>query len=175
MGIDYGMGKTNIDTATGIRFGVIPLNTLSEYAIEDFEADYGEATCGHCGNAAVEYDDEKHGEYEAGAGCSDYACEDCERSFDSSDAYGEDPIGHTLDDGEYKATLDTCNDVFIVSSPYFTYAGFCSPCAPGACYLTDRSEDAKAYCFGHDWFADGVAPYPVYRVDTGELVQPEAK
>ena len=27
----------------------------------------------------------------------------------------------------------------------------------------------------HDWFADGVAPYPVYSVATGELVQPEDK
>ena len=33
----------------------------------------------------------------------------------------------------------------------------------------------RAYCFGHDWFEDKAAPYPVYSVATGELVPPPAK
>ncbi len=32
-GIDYGMGQTNIDKANGIRFGVIPMNDLTEFAL----------------------------------------------------------------------------------------------------------------------------------------------
>jgi hypothetical protein len=66
-------------------------------------------------------------------------------------------------------------DVWVFKSPYFTYAQFCSPCAPGACYLlnpcTPESGAARAYCFGHDWFEEGIAPYPVYSVETGaELI-----
>jgi len=31
----------------------------------------------------------------------------------------------------------------------------------------------KVYCFGHDWFEDNKAPYPVYSVETGELIEAE--
>ncbi len=31
----------------------------------------------------------------------------------------------------------------------------------------------KAYCLGHDWFEDGKSPYPVYSVETGELIEAE--
>lgn len=51
-----------------------------------------------------------------------------------------------------------------------------APCAPGAGYLSNPCPDGpKTYCFGHDWFENDVAPYPVYRVDTGELVPPPVK
>lgn len=172
-GIDYGMGTTNIDRENGIRFGVIPLNDLGDFALDSFESDYGPASCGNCGNEATEYDADKHGEYKHGTGCADYACETCETVFDSSDAYGDEPIGHNLDDGEYTATLDSQGDVFVIKSPYFTRAAFCSPCAPGACHLSNPDADGeRAYCFGHDWFNGDRAPYPVYSVATGELVPP---
>lgn len=177
-GIDYGMGTTNIDRETGIRFGVIPMNDLNEWAHESFEADYGAPTCGKCGNEAVDYDDEKHGEYKVKRGaCSDYACETCERVFDGEDAFGDDVREWILDDGEYKATMGGDDgDVFILHSPYFTRAQFCSPCAPGACHLRNPTEDGeRAYCFGHDWFEGDKAPYPVYSVATGELVAPPVK
>ncbi len=174
-GIDYGLGRTNIDRETGIRFGVISQHSLSCWAIEDFEADYGEPSCGECGSDAVEYEDEKHGEYDHERGCSDYACEDCERVFDSSDAYGEEARGYTLD-GEYQATMGTDGDVFLLKSPYYTHAQFCSPCAPGACHLDNPCDDgARAYAFGHDMFEGKTAPYPVYDVKTGEIVPPPAK
>lgn len=174
-GIDYGMGTSNRDHATGIRFGVIPINDLHEWAHEHFEDDYGPPTCDQCGNEAIDYDDETHGEYEHGRGCCDYACEDCERSFGSEDAYGDEPISSTLDDGEYQATLGTDGDIFILRSPYYTHAKFCSPCAPGACHLSNpTSEDGpKAYCFGHEFFEGDQAPYTVYSVKTGEVIPGE--
>jgi hypothetical protein len=61
-------------------------------------------------------------------------------------------------------------DIFITKSPYYTVCGFCSPCAPGAGYLTDKSEDCAAFCFGPDWF-DGPVPYLIYRVSDGMLVR----
>jgi hypothetical protein len=172
MGIDYGMGQTNIDHNTGIRYGVISMHDLSQYAWEAFEADYGDPTCPVCGNEAVEHDEDTHGEWEKYGyqrGCRDYACEHCEHALCVEDTTGDEPLGWTLDDGEHKATVGSDNDCFVLLSPYYTLAPFCSPCAPGACYLTGEGEDAKAYCFGHDWF-DGPAPYAVYSVATGELV-----
>src|SRR4051812_23221274 len=98
-GIDYGMGQSNIDRTTGIRFGVISAHALADWALEEFEADYGPPTCGTCGNDAQEYERDVHGEYDHGPGCADYACQTCERVFESSDAYGDEPLGHNLDDG----------------------------------------------------------------------------
>jgi hypothetical protein len=176
MGIDYGMGQTNIDRETGIRYGVINLNSedMTEFAWEDFEADYGDPTCGKCGNELVTFDEDRgHGDYEEEDG-QDLACEYCERTCeDGSDIYGEEPIGWTLDDGEYEATASADGDCFIVKSPYFTRAEFCSPCAPGAGHLGSPDPDGpRTYCFGHDWFRGELAPYPVYRVSDGTMVHP---
>jgi hypothetical protein len=172
-GIDYGMGQVNVDRATGIRYGVIHQHDLAHWALVEFEADYGSPTCGHCGADAVEYDNEAHGDYDCGRGCSDFACEECEKVFDSSDAYGDEPISHNLDDGEYLATMDQYGDIFILKSPYYTRAGFCSPCAPGACHLSSPCDDGeKCFCFGHDWFEGDKAPYTVYRVSDDTEVTP---
>ncbi len=151
------------------------MNDLAHYAHESFKADYGEPHCPKCSNEAEEYDDEKHGEYAECMGCSNYACEHCETTFDSSDAYGDEPLGWTLDDGEYKAEQHGGDgDVFILRSPYYTHAQFCSPCAPGACHLRNPCEDGeRAYCLSHDWFEDEIAPYPVYSVATNELIVSE--
>lgn len=183
-GIDYGMGTTNIDRATGIRFGVIPMNALTHWAWESFEADYGSPSCGKCGNEAVPVNDESVPELDGTDeewerdGCEDYACVACCRTFDSSDAYGEEAVGHDCTDPDYTAHVGSdCVDAFITSSPYYTHARFCSPCAPGACYLLSPTDKTgpKAYCFGHDWFESGKAPYPVWEVKTGKLVRPAPK
>jgi hypothetical protein len=111
----------------------------------------------------------------------DFACLSCARSFDSDDAYPEEPIGgFNLDDGEYLCHQghDDC-DIFILKSPYYTYGPFCSPCAPGAVYLRNGSEEGeKAYCLAPDWFPvyddnetgeycgeKTSCPYPVFRVE----------
>lgn len=192
-GIDYGLGQTNIDKETGIRFGVISLNSLSEFAIEDFDLDYGEAHCPKCGNEAetipthtesdptgegkwvsvvTDIPDEMEG-WEEGkfCGCVEYACRHCQYLFGSEEAFPEEAIGSILDKEEYKASLDEYGDVFLVKSPYFTRAQFCSPCAPGAGHLDHPCDDGpKTYCFGKEWFPNDEAPYDVYSVDTGALV-----
>jgi ribosomal protein L37AE/L43A len=161
-GIDYGLGRTNIGEA-GIRFGVIHHNEVGSAWYESSEWDYGEPTCPKCGNKANK------------AHKSDYHCPGCKLNFDSDEAFGDEPVCFYLDDGEYQAKQggDDC-DIFITKSPYFTYARHCSPCAPGACYLMNpldnKPESNRAYCFGHDWFESGVAPYPVFSVATGEPV-----
>jgi len=84
-----------------------------------------------------------------------------------------EPIGFTYDSDGYKAYAGDDGDIFILKSPYYTKCQFCSPCAPGAGYLMHFMDNGiKTYCFGHDWFEEGKAPYPVYSVETGKVILP---
>lgn len=147
LGIDYGNGILNIDIETGIRYGVIHQSEVFQAWAESSDPYYG---------SPEEINEET------------------------------EPCGFTLDDGEYLARSDEQGDIFVLKSPYFTYAKFCSPCAPGAVYLTNPIQgpishhtqmtwgtpvgNNRGYCFGHDWFEDGKAPYTVYSVETGKEV-----
>lgn len=171
-GIDYGMGQTNIDHETGIRYGVIHQHHVLQAWCDGSEGDYGYPHCPKCGNEAVDFDEDKHADYDplASGMCCDVACEDCRIYIDASDAYGDEPIGHYLKDEEYEAVqYGDDGDIFVTKSPYYTLCRFCSPCAPGAGYLTSPG-NVKAYCFGPDWFDNEPCPYKVYRVDNDELV-----
>lgn len=180
-GIDYGNGTTNIDHETGIRFGVIPTIDVGQAWYDSAEADYGDPHCPKCGNAVstdTDFDGiedfEQFASFQPVAGCADCCCHRCRITIDSADCFPDEAIAFTLDNEGYCAAQsgDDC-DIFITKSPFYTHADFCSPCAPGACYLRSPCDKgAKAYCFGHDWFEDGKAPYPVYRVSDGSLVEP---
>ena len=174
-GIDYGMGLSNIDRATGIRYGCINQNTVSQAWCESSEPQYGPPACPECGAEVVEVDyDRMEGwsHYRKRGGCDDYACENCEHTLSNDDVYGDEPIAWTVDDGEYQAEDCLDHAIIITKSPYYTYAPFCSPCVPGAGDLDSAGEGVKAYCLGHDWFDEGVAPYPIYNVDNDEKVEP---
>ena len=174
-GIDYGLGKTNIDRESGIRYGVIPVRELFDWIYEELEPQYGDPTCPSCGAECItpitELSDDISFEVDPSM---DYACESCEECFTSDESFPESPWNHTIEKDGYIVESDhDCIDLFVIKSPYFTRAQFCSPCAPGACYLTNPVIDGDmAYCFGHDWFEGGKAPYPVYSVETGEEVKP---
>ena len=90
-----------------------------------------------------------------------------------------EPISFFFEDEEYYAECGEDGDIFVMKSPYFTYAQFCSPCAPGAVHLenplSEPDPNNKGFCLGHKWFEEEVAPYPVYSVKTGELVQPKRR
>lgn len=182
-GIDYGLGTTNRDPQSGIRYGVIPMNAISCWAWESMEAEYGDPQCPDCESPVADYDDDAHGEYDGSHGyrkhrCCDYACDSCKRVYDSDEVFPEEPCGHTISDPDYSGVIHGGDsDLFVTCSPYYTHARFCSPCAPGACYLlnpTDKS-GPRCYCLGHDWFDKGKAPYPVFRVSDGTLVKPGQK
>lgn len=178
-GIDYGLGQTNINKDTDIRFGVISSHEVCQVWADSSEADYGEPHCPKCGNPALAIDDDSLPDIDEEEDWTDdgrdHACLDCRYSFDSSEAYGDEAIAFTLDDGEYKASQSgDDSDIFILSSPYYTRAAFCSPCAPGAGYLMSPCDDGvKTYCFGHDWFDDNIAPYPVYSVKDNTEILPK--
>lgn len=178
-GIDYGLGLTNIDRSNGIRYGVIHQHSVLQSWADSSEPHYGEPTCPVCGNECVDVPEDFDGDNYSEHGCDDHYCETCEHSLDSEDAFGDDPLSFYLDDGEYLAEQSRDDgDIFILKSPFYTRAEFCSPCAPGACYLTSPCDDGeRAYCFGEDWFDDDIepCPYPIWRVDTGELVYTPAE
>lgn len=171
-GIDYGLGVTNIDKATGIRYGVIAQNAVEQAWYDSAEADYGKPTCGECGNEAIEAsavpEDEQDSDWYEG---KDYACLTCKRSFWSDDAYSEEPLGWSYDSDGYMLVDCLDSDIMVIKSPYYTFGPFCSPCVPGGISLPDDTDDPatddtgnKAYCLGHDWFEGDKAPYRVFRV-----------
>jgi hypothetical protein len=103
---------------------------------------------------------------------NEYVCEDCKHFFGSESAFGDSPLGFYVNEADLSAHCSDDGDIFITKSPFYTLCQFCSPCAPGAGYLMNPCEDGiKAYCFGHDWFEDGKAPYPVYSVETNALIE----
>lgn len=170
-GIDYGMGTTNIDKDTGLRFGVISANEVGQAWYDESEPDYGNPSCPDCGSEdvtdeiTIEKEDitDVHG---------DYRCKACGEVFWSDAAFGDDPIAHNYDGDGYQITQDG-GDLFVIKSPYFTFCKFCSPCAPGAGYLLEPTPyGIKTYCLGHDWFEGNKAPYPVYSVETGGVAEP---
>lgn len=159
-GIDYGLGKTNIDLDTGIRYGVVSANSLDSWIYDEIELHYGDPCCPHCGSEDLEEQD-----------CG-FICKDCNKYAKDWECYPDTPTYQYIDNGEIKAELNDYNNLFIFESKYFTYARFCSPCYPGAGDLDspDKEHGVKTYCLGHDYYYEGKAPYPVYSVETGELI-----
>lgn len=161
IGIDYGLGRSNVDDETGIRYGVIDRSEVLQAWCDSTEANYI-YTCPYCGHEL------KKGMYAKKCG-SCHKKIDPDRDFDMLE-----PVSYFIDDGEYKAECDSDGgDIFITKSPFYTKCQFCSPCAPGAGYLMNPMKNGiKAYCFGHDFFDSGKAPYRVYRVDDDSEVMP---
>ena len=161
-GIDYGMGKSNIDTKNGIRYGVIAQNSVMSEALDDVEYDYP-FNCPDCGNESL---------VKSRSAKYDYFCQTCRTWHMSEDCYGEESIGFHYEGDGYQLVdcLDT--NIMVISSPYYTFTRFCSPCVPGAGDLdTPDAEGVKTYCLGPDWFDEySKLPYPVYAVADDSLV-----
>lgn len=161
-GIDYGMGQTNIDKNTGIRFGVIQINRLNPFAWEELEK-----------GKDLDYQAWREEKIEsirqAIAGCFDGEVKkediDGESILDSLDIEYPEWSGDCI---RYEYKLDgyhlqtTANgEIFVLNSPYVTRRGFCSPCAPGACHL-ETEGGILCYCLGDDWFDDEFpCPYKI--------------
>jgi len=170
-GIDYSNGKSNIDHATGIHYGVINQHEVLQAWADSSEANYGQPENTECDLCGTEFSLEEE-DQERGWGVT-VLCPKCCNEFEVDLPDCAEPLGYYFDSEEYIAECGDDGDIFVMKSPYFTYCVFCSPCAPGAGYLMTPADDGiKAYCFGHDWFDDQKAPYKVYSVKTGEEVQP---
>ncbi|HEX8838275.1 MAG TPA: hypothetical protein VF748_15135 [Candidatus Acidoferrum sp.] len=199
-GIDYGLGSTNIDTTTGIRCGVISQHAIGQAWADESEPEYGEPMCPKCGHDAVDLDaidpddndipaqdEPEFAEWTAARyEMHDYACRACKHFFGSESAFGDDPRGWMVDDGKYQMVDCLDSDVMVIRSPFYTFGPYCSPCVPGAINLDDAAyfctadgpemDEAclpRAYCPGHDWFENSIAPYPVFGVVSGRQCFPD--
>ena len=183
-GIDYsGPGATcNRDTELGIRYGIIPANDLDSWLWEKVESVYT-PYCPHCESELP--DDWDNEESQAAAiadltedeadDLTDPVCPHCSKEIEDGEQWPDcdEPAANVIDDGDTQGFVDDSNDVWCTKSPYYTFAQFCSPCAPGACYLRNHlpeGEGAKAFCFGRDWFEGEKCPYPYWSVETGESI-----
>jgi hypothetical protein len=173
-GIDYGRGLTNIDK-NGIRYGVISVHSLSSWLMGEVQPIYPESIDLDCPECKQSFASTNL--------CPDdcQTCPHCEhesrfRELDNLEPIGWDYFPNNAEiAAEYSESL---NCLFITKSPYVTYGGYCSPCAPGAIDLDnaehyDKDSGQLAYCLGHDCFDDGEAPYKVFLSDTLMLVKSE--
>ena len=159
-GIDWGIGKSNADPKTGIRYGVISGRDVPAWG-ENAESVYDDPDCPKCGHQLASTMNE------AIVASKDWYCPDCDESFWNDSVCPDDPSRWQYKDSDYEAVNCLDSDVMVLKSPYFTRARFCSPCVPGAGDLNNPDpEGVEAYCFGHNWFEDDQAPYPVYSVAT---------
>lgn len=84
-----------------------------------------------------------------------------------------EPDEFYVDNKEYKAQTGLEGEIMCIESPYYTRCRRCSPCYPNAGDLNTPDDEygMRTYCFGHDWFDNGVAPYRVYRVSDNTIVE----
>ena len=156
MSIDYGRhamengSLPNRDPETGIRYGIVSLHDLNEFALESFEPIYP-CSCPEC-----------ESEFEPGTQPDDDSpCPTCGFvADDDDDWFGYEPIALIYEEEGYSLSLDEHNDVWIFRSPHTTSRwSHCSPCAPGAAHLSDGTSedhgDDLAYCLGDEWYDNG--------------------
>jgi hypothetical protein len=182
-----GADAPNVNAETGIRFGWISQRSLNPDAVSDIidnGADLAYAAAVDDAKSRIAaalrpvFDDlgvlpyglradrqRLSREYLADA--ADSVWDGIEQDF--NDQYESDSSSYRYERDGYTLLLASDGDICVISSPFYTYAAFGSPCIPNAGHLdTPRGlEDGgvKTYCLAGDWFEDETAPYPVYRVD----------
>ena len=168
-GIDWGMGQANIDTENNIRYGVISQHAVLQAWADESEPYYPN-NCPHCGEDLSPTGEDELILMEG----EKYPC--CGNDYSDNDTDFIEATSFFIADETYQAECGERGNIVISKSKYYTFAQFCSPCYPGAgnlpTYLRDEPEANKTYCFHHDMFEYGIAPYPVYSVETGEVVLP---
>ena len=159
---------SDIDPETGIRFGMINANLVGKW-YEKCDADYGEATCPKCEGKVEDIDEAPEDPWLSNDGwevCgSDYCCFECKYTFEVDVAFPDVADFYFYDDGELRACHPHDDQSISMSkSPYWTWVRT----------VEDRADwhRVKTYCFGHEWFEGGIAPYLMYSVEDGSIVQP---
>jgi hypothetical protein len=169
-GIDYGCGRTNIDTETSIRYGVISSHALASHAwdtitndgtdldyldaIDSLTDELSRAIKSVLENYATNYDEK---------GLATAIVENLEFDLESTG----DCTRYSYESNGLAFNVCSDGDIFVTKSPFYTLSAFCSPCAPGAGYLGSDG-DVKTYCLPPEWFdSGGPMPYKCFKVADG--------
>lgn len=168
-GIDYGNNQTNIDKETNIRYGVISQGSINPESLDDIY--FGSNSTDRNYDAWKEEIKSKIESALDDFMLSSQAKELAEHAVEDydnlGDCYQSDEINPHFDDNEYIIEKCLDFDLFIIKSPFFTYAQFCSPCVPGACNLdtplnpacpncnNDFLPENKTSCPAGDYYCDG--------------------
>jgi hypothetical protein len=166
------MITSNMDLETGIRYGVIPKDDLFNCA-EDFFTFAKDMSYEEQWQEIKDSINSLNLSDDAVSDMLEIAEQDLNDNWNSECSL----MRYERDGYIIEASNDGC-DLFIIKSPYFTLAPFCSPCAPGACYLRDgikedELEDGEvkpgsgrleAYCLPEDWFEEGKCTYKYWEV-----------
>jgi len=149
MSIDYGRypmkngSLPNRDPDTGIRYGIVSLNDLNEWALDSFEPLYA-CRCPECG---TDFDPDNE---------PNETCPICGFiASDDDEWWSDEPDALVFEEDGYSLLLDEYNDVWVFRSPYTTSIwSHCSPCAPGAAHLSGDEDHGNdlAYCLGDEWY-----------------------
>ena len=123
-GIDWGVGTSNRNPETGIRYGIMSRLEMPSWFDDELEYEYAYG-CPHCG---VEIEPSEAGELEMEGNL----CSCCGAGFADWEACGEEPVCCTFSVDGVVGSVDSDGDVLIYSSPWITHGSHCSPCAPGA-------------------------------------------
>jgi hypothetical protein len=167
------MITSNMNLETGIHYGVIPKNDLFNCA-EKFFGDAEDVSYQEALNELRETLNSLNLSNNTISDMLEIAEGDLNEWWDSECSL----MRYEKDGFILESSNDDC-DLFIIKSPYFTLAPFCSPCATGACYLRDGIKEdeidengevkigsggIEAYCLPEDWFEKGKCPYKYWEV-----------
>jgi len=123
---------SNVNPKTGIRFGVVALNSLEDWVFDEF---FHDGTNVSYKAALEEFEgDEDDFEYEG-----------------DEDSYELEKDGLSLG----LSTLGGAYNVWVFESPHTAKHALCSPCCPNAGDI-DSPGDFPCYTLPDDWFWAGV-------------------
>lgn len=155
--------QPNIDTLTGIHYGVISPHSVMPEALEDIYTHgknlnyevYLEQVKFELKGALKDYLSDRRLDY-AVEGAFDAIEQDLADDYQSeNDAYRYEQDGYILETSEL--------GIYVIKSPYVTNAAHCSPCCPNAGDL-DKEGSIRSYCLGSEWFEDGETPYKIEKL-----------
>jgi len=140
-GIDYGRGLTNIDQQTGIRYGVVSLNSLAGWVIDEF---FDNGTDETMRQIEADYREEN------GLSVDEEIPEEWYDDLEIEEAV------YTLETDGMSLGLNYLGGaalVWVYKSPVTAKCSFCSPCCPGAGDLDNKRDDGvETYSLPDEWF-----------------------
>ena len=113
-GIDYGMGKANVDPETGIHHGVISRHSIMVGAMDDFYFQYPKS-CPYCG--------EDNPYKLTDLGFDEYRCDSCRKIMPIEEMTPDKPTSFHYDqDGYFLTNCLDSGDILVLRSNFYTLA-----------------------------------------------------